>query len=70
MNSDVVANHCEGAIAARLSHITGSTLTRFTPSVQVGRRYIGFEKDGRTYYIEVNVKDITDNDNYQLREES
>jgi hypothetical protein len=70
MNSDVVANHCEGAIAARLSHITDGHITRFTPSVVSGRRYVGFEKDGRSYYIEVNVKDITDNDNYQLREES
>ena len=38
-----IAHFCECQLAERLSHFNDSRIIRMTPSIQAGRRFIGFE---------------------------
>ena len=55
MESEYVANQCESAIAERLQHFNDSKVSRFTPSIVEGRRYLGFKMGNDEFYIEINV---------------
>ena len=41
--SEEIANFCEAQLANKLSFFNDSRIIRMTPSVQGGRRFIGFE---------------------------
>lgn len=58
MVSDELADHCASAITNYVrDHRNGidGTVLRFTPSIVVGRRYLGVTVDGVTFAVEVNV---------------
>ena len=58
MTTEQLATRCEAVIKEGLKPYLGSTV-EFTPSIVVGRRYIGFKfSDDQQFLIEVNVTEV------------
>jgi hypothetical protein len=55
MNTEALATFCEKQLQERLSHYNDSQVKEFTPSIKMGRRYIGLIIGEQQFMIEINV---------------
>lgn len=60
MTPERLANFVEARISDQLRKFTNAEVHNFTPSVVAGRRYIGFEQNGKAFSIEINITELED----------